>query len=179
MPTWAGTRSKTLEPPTIWESERTMEGVAASRAWGEIGGREACHSPILFVFFSCSSSCNYFSFSCSCALLAPQPSPLLAGHVSRTHTNTHTRRAHTPAGPSPRTHPTANWCPFPDLFRGGRPRWAHFFFSGQEPQTEIGAPFFAPIAAGGWGGAKPTSVELKAERERERERGRDLRRWGT
>ena len=172
MPTWAGPRSKTLEPPTIWESERTMEGVQGCRLPGVGGDWRAGGLPFShpFCFFSCSSSCNYFSFSCSCALLPPQPSPLLAGHVSRTHTNTHTRRAHTPAGPSPRSHPTANRCPFPDLFRGGRPRWAHFFFPGQEPPNRDRSSIFRSNRCRGWGRGKTDERAFKAERERERER---------
>ena len=135
------------------------------------GGRPAILPSFLF-FFSCSSSCNYFSFSCSCALLAPQPSPLLAGHVSRTHTNTHTRaRTLRPDLPLVPTRPrTGALSPisFAEGGRGGRTSSSR----GRSPNTEIGAPFFAPIAAGGGGGAKPTSERSnsKAERERERER---------
>ena len=133
------------------------------------GGRPAILPSFLF-FFSCSSSCNYFSFSCSCALLAPQPSPLLAGHVSRTHTNTHTRaRTLRPDLPLVPTRPrTGALSPisFAEGGRGGRTSSSR----GRSPNTEIGAPFFAPIAAGGGGGAKPTSERSNSKAERERER---------
>ena len=139
------------------------------------GGRLEGGRPAILpsFFFSCSSSCNYFSFSCSCALLPPQPSPLLAGHVSRTHTNTHTRaRTLRPDLPLVPTRPrTGALSPisFAEGGRGGRTSSSR----GRSPQTEIGAPFFAPIAAGGGGGAKPTSERSKQrERERERERAR-------
>ena len=142
------------------------------------GGRPAILPSFLF-FFSCSSSCNYFSFSCSCALLAPQPSRLLAGHVSRTHTNTHTRaRTLRPDLPLVPTRPrTGALSPisFAEGGRGGRTSSSR----GRSPNTEIGAPFFAPIAAGGGGGAKPTSERSNSKAERERERESDLRRWGT
>ena len=98
------------------------------------------------------------------------------GRACLTHTHKHTHaRAHTPAGPSPRSHPTANRCPFPDLFRGGRPRWAHFFFSGQEPQHRDRSSIFRSNRCRGWGRGKTDerAFELKSrERERERERER-------
>ena len=135
------------------------------------GGRPAILPSFLF-FFSCSSSCNYFSFSCSRARYWRAAIPAPGRAMSHAHTQTHTRaRAHS-GRTFPSFPPDREPVPFPRSLSRREAEVGALLLLGAGAPTQNRSSIFRSNRCRGWGRAKPTSERSnsKAERERERER---------